>query len=77
MSKGTVKWFNNKKGYGFITDLEGKDIFVHYTEIVVDGFQTLNNGDIVQYEIGEGSTGREQAVNVRKVIEEDKSKGEE
>ena len=61
---GTVKWFNSQRGYGFIKDSEGKCIFVHYSEIQMGGFKTLKEGDIVEYEIGEGSTGRNQAVNV-------------
>ena len=68
MNKGTVKWFNNQKGYGFITDSEGKDIFVHYSAIQMDGFKTLIEGDVVEYEIGEGTTGREQAVNVTPIL---------
>lgn len=68
MNKGTVKWFNNQKGYGFIKDSEGKDIFVHYSAIQMEGFKNLNDGDIVEYEIGEGSTGRNQAVNVTPII---------
>ena len=68
MNKGTVKWFNNQKGYGFITDSEGKDIFVHYSAIQMDGFKTIIEGDVVEYEIGEGTTGREQAVNVKPII---------
>ena len=68
MNKRTVKWFNNKKGYGFITDSEGKDIFVHYSAIQMDGFKTIIEGDVVEYEIGEGTTGREQAVNVKPII---------
>lgn len=68
MNKGKVKWFNNKKGYGFITDSEGKDVFVHYSAIMCDGFKSLNEGDIVEFEIGEGTTGREQAVNVNPIL---------
>lgn len=68
MNKGTVKWFNNQKGYGFIKDSEGNDIFVHYSAIQMEGFKNLNDGDIVEYEIGEGSTGRNQAVNVTPII---------
>ena len=68
MNKGIVKWFNNQKGYGFITDSEGKDIFVHYSAIQMDGFKTIIEGDVVEYEIGEGTTGREQAVNVKPII---------
>ena len=68
MNKGTVKWFNNQKGYGFITDSEGKDIFVHYSAIQMDGFKTIIEGDVVEYEIGESTTGREQAVNVKPII---------
>ena len=66
--RGTVKWFNNQKGYGFITDSEGKDIFVHYSAIQMDGFKTIIEGDVVEYEIGEGTTGREQAVNVTPIL---------
>lgn len=68
MNKGTVKWFNNQKGYGFITDSEGKDIFVHYSAIQMDGFKTIIEGDVVEYEIGQGTTGREQAVNVTPIL---------
>jgi len=68
MSEGKVKWFNNQKGYGFIKDSEGKDIFVHYSAIQMDGFKNLNDGDIVEYEIGEGANGKEQAVNVTPII---------
>ena len=68
MSKGTVKWFNNQKGYGFITDSEGKDVFVHHSNIVMDGFRHLNEDDIVNYELGAGKDDREQAVNVKPVL---------
>ena len=66
--QGTTKWFNNQKGYGFITDLEGKDVFVHHNNIVMDGFRHLNEDDIVNYELGAGKDGREQAVNVIPVL---------
>ena len=65
---GTVKWFTNQKGYGFIKDSEGKDVFVHYSEIQMDGYKNLNDGDIVGFEIAESSTGRNQAVNVTPII---------
>ena len=65
MNKGTVKWFNNQKGYGFITDSEGKDIFVHYSAIQCDGFRTLEEGDSVTFEVKESNRGP-QASNVSK-----------
>ena len=73
--QGTVKFFNRVKGWGFITDSEGKDIFVHHSSIVMDGFRYLDTDDIVNYEIGIGNNGKEQAVNVtpiysKKMIEE-------
>jgi CspA family cold shock protein len=59
MSKGTVKWFNADKGFGFITPAEGgNDLFVHYSEIQSDGgFATLNDGQEVEYEVGQGQKG--------------------
>lgn len=60
---GKVKWFDSKKGYGFITGENGKEIFVHFSGIVSDGFKSLNEGQNVQFEIGNGAKG-EQAVNV-------------
>ena len=58
MSKGTVKWFDAGKGYGFITPEDGgKDLFVHHSEIQTDGYATLNDGQEVEYEIGEGQKG--------------------
>ena len=64
--KGVVKWFNDKKGYGFISDEEGNDVFVHYQEIQGDGFKTLQENDNVEFEVGEGEKGPK-AMNVRKV----------
>ena len=63
MNKGTVKWFNGEKGFGFITDESGQDIFVHFSGIVADGFKTLVDGQKVSYEISEGARGP-QATNV-------------
>jgi CspA family cold shock protein len=65
---GTVKWFNAEKGYGFITDEEGQDIFVHYSSINVEGFKTLNEGDKVQFEVTDSDRGP-QAANVEKLSE--------
>jgi cold shock protein len=61
--KGTVKWFNNEKGYGFITRENGPDVFVHHTAITAEGFRTLNEGDQVSFEVVEGQKGL-QARNV-------------
>lgn len=66
--QGTVKFFNVKRGYGFITDTEGKDYFCHHSSIQMDGFHTLNEGDIVDFELGLGATDREQAVNVKPIL---------
>ncbi|MER3443328.1 Cold shock-like protein CspLA [Calidithermus terrae] len=67
MNKGTVKWFNAEKGYGFIAQEGGPDVFVHYSAIQTDGFRTLNEGDVVQFEIEPGRNGKgPQAKNVRK-----------
>jgi cold shock protein len=57
MAQGTVKWFNDQKGYGFITSGEGKDLFVHHTSILGDGFKSLPEGAEVQFEIGKGEKG--------------------
>lgn len=63
---GTVKWFNNQKGYGFISDSEGKDVFVHYSGLVMDGFKSLEEGQSVEFEVTEGAKGP-QATNVVKL----------
>jgi cold shock protein len=65
VARGTVKWFDAKKGFGFITPEDGsEDVFVHHTNIVGQGFKTLNNGQAVEFEVGEGRKGP-QATNVR------------
>ena len=51
MCRGTVKWFNNLKGYGFLCDEEGKDIFVHYSEINMEGYKTLKEGNHVKFDL--------------------------
>ncbi len=68
MTKGTVKWFNNQKGYGFIApDGEtGKDVFVHYADIQGDGFKSLQENEAVEFEITKGDKG-EKAINVVRV----------
>ena len=60
---GKVKWFDSKKGYGFITGENGKEIFVHFSGIVTDGFKSLNEGQAVEFDVGSGAIG-EQAVIV-------------
>ena len=65
MNKGTVKWFNAEKGYGFITGEDGEDVFVHFSAIQGEGFKTLDEGQSVTYDIVEGARGT-QAGNVVK-----------
>jgi CspA family cold shock protein len=66
MSRGKVKWFNNRKGYGFIEKEDGQDVFVHHTAIQTDGFRTLNKGEDVEFELVDMGRGP-QARNVLKV----------
>lgn len=63
---GRIKWFNNEKGYGFIDVEEGEDIFVHYSAIKQEGYKTLSEGQIVEYELLETEKGL-QAINVKEV----------
>ncbi len=58
-TRGTVKWFNGTKGYGFITQEDGPDLFVHYSEIQGSGFRSLNEGDRVEFVITEGKKGKQ------------------
>lgn len=64
--KGTVKWFNNQKGYGFISDEQGNDVFVHYSGIATDGFKSLEEGVAVSFDVTDGAKGP-QATNVTKL----------
>ena len=64
--QGTVKWFNGKKGYGFITPTEGADVFVHFSAIKAEGFKNLNDGDKVTFDVVEDAKGPK-AANVTKI----------
>jgi cold shock protein len=66
LTQGTVKWFSNEKGYGFVAQSDGDDVFVHYTAIEGDGYRTLQEGQEVEFDIVEGPKGK-QAANVRPV----------
>jgi len=66
LAEGIVKWFNDQKGYGFIEQKNGEDLFVHYSAIVGSGFRTLAEGDRVSFDVGEGKKGPT-AENVRKL----------
>jgi len=66
MIKGTVKWFSEKKGFGFLSQEDGDDVFVHYSSIQSPGFKSLTEGQSVEFEIQEGPKGL-QAVNVRSI----------
>ena len=65
MKKGTVKWFNAKKGFGFICDEDGNDVFVHFSALIMDGFKVLEEGEKVEFDVVEGEKGP-QAANVKK-----------
>lgn len=64
--KGTVKWFNAKKGFGFISDEDGKDVFVHFSALNMEGFKVLEDGDSVEFDVIDGEKGP-QAANVTKL----------
>ena len=66
MAKGTVKWFNESKGFGFITSEDGTDVFVHYTSIQGNGFKSLAEGDTVSFDVEKGQKGPK-AINVTKL----------
>lgn len=66
MAEGTVKWFNADKGYGFISREGGEDLFVHFSEIQMDGFKSLDEDQAVSFDVTVGRNGKEQASNVRK-----------
>lgn len=63
---GTVKWFNNQKGYGFISDENGNDVFVHYSGLDMEGYKTLEEGQAVEFDVVDGNKGS-QAVHVKRV----------
>lgn len=68
VARGTVKWFSDEKGYGFIENVDGsEDVFVHFSEIVGDGFKTLEEGNVVEFEIVDGRGGKQQASKVEVV----------
>ncbi len=67
MAKGNVKWFNDAKGYGFISRQDGHDVFVHHTAIIGEGYRTLSEGQEVEFDILEGPKGL-QAANVKKPV---------
>ncbi len=69
METGKVKWFNNGKGYGFITRDEGEDLFVHFKSIVGEGYKTLEEGEVVQFEVEQGAKGL-QAVKVSRAADQ-------
>ena len=64
MAEGTVKWFNPEKGYGFISQNDGEDLFVHFSEIKMDGFKPLDEGQAVSFDVTTGQNGKLQASNV-------------
>ena len=68
MAEGKVKWFNEKKGFGFIDNEDGPDVFVHFSEIQGDGFRKLKEGDLVEYEVVQGEKGPKAANVIKKKL---------
>lgn len=69
MRNATTKWFDSQKGYGFLVDSETReDVFVHYSNLIMDNFKSLHEDDWVEYELGAGNDGREQAINVKPIL---------
>lgn len=66
MAQGTVKWFSNEKGYGFISQSDGEDVFVHFSAITMEGYKSLQEGQAVEFDVTDGPKGK-QAANVRSV----------
>ncbi len=66
VAEGTVKWFSNDKGYGFISQSDGEDVFVHFSAIMVDGYKSLEEGQAVEFDVTDGPKGK-QASNVRPI----------
>jgi CspA family cold shock protein len=66
LAEGTVKWFSNEKGYGFISQSDGEDVFVHFSAIQTEGYKSLTQGQAVEFEVTEGPKGK-QAANVRPI----------
>lgn len=73
MATGTVKWFDSKKGFGFVVNPDGKDVFVHFTSIVGDGFRALKEGEQVEYEEVAGNKGLS-AQQVRRLVQQVKDR---
>ena len=67
--KGTVKWFNAKKGFGFISDETGKDVFVHYSALQMDGFKVLDEGEEVEFDVVNGEKGPQASNVVKKMVQ--------
>lgn len=65
---GTVKFFDSKRGFGFINGSDGKEMFVHFSQIDSKGFKTLRDGERVEYELGEGRNGKPMAVSVKPIL---------
>ena len=64
---GTVRWFNNAKGYGFLGREDGADVFVHYSSIVTEGYKSLKEGEAVEFDIAQGANGKPQAEHVNRL----------